>query len=310
MSDSNAVCIRHVTKVYRQGFFREKVKAVDELSLTIEKGSVAGLIGANGAGKSTTIYCMLGILIPDEGAISIFGEPPRSKAARRRLGFQSEIFHTYEFLKPRAALRLYGRLAGMGEEELEPAIDRQLDRLGLSHTQHQKIGTFSKGMKQRLGIAQALLHDPDLLILDEPFTGLDPQGRREIADIVFEEKRRGKTIFFSSHILSDIERLCDEVIMIRNGRKVLSGDLKDMMATDNQWRISVKGWERLPAESLVRRWRLIVNEQEGLTEIMCSGEHKEELLARLLQASVEIVEVRARMHTLEELYLELDQKTR
>lgn len=305
MNDTSALSIQNLTKIYKQGWRRETVKAVDDLSLDIAKGSVVGLIGPNGAGKSTTIYCLLGLLKPDEGSISIFGLSPDSKRARSRLGFQSEIFHTYDYLKPKEALKLYGQLSNLSEQELDRLINPQLERLGLMHAQNRKVGSFSKGMKQRLGIAQALIHDPDLLILDEPFTGLDPEGRKNIADIIFEEKRKGKTVFFSSHILSDIERLCDEVIMIRKGKVVLSGDLENITTKENRWRISVTGWEQVE-EQAISDWEATINQLQTTTEIVCSGDQKDDLLEQLLRLPVDIVDLRKQSQTLEELYMELE----
>ncbi|MCW9708992.1 ABC transporter ATP-binding protein [Fodinibius salsisoli] len=310
MSENPVVRIQNLTKSYRRGMFRKEVEAVDELSFKISKGSVVGLIGPNGAGKSTTIYCILGMLIPDAGSIEILGEPPQSKKARSRLGFQSEIFHTYEFLKPRAALRFYGRLANMSGTRLEKEIDHQLDRMGLMSAVDQRVGSFSKGMKQRLGIAQALLHDPELLILDEPFTGLDPQGRKLIRDLIFEEKNKGKTIFFSSHILSDIERLCDEVVMIREGKKVLSGDLQDLKAASNRWAITIRGGQELLDKTILDgRWNVTMRDREQGTGIMCTDQDKDELLSRLLESPVEIVDVKRQTRTLEELYMKLEQES-
>lgn len=305
MNEPCALSIQNLTKIYKQGWRRETVKAVDDLSLDIAKGSVVGLIGPNGAGKSTTIYCLLGLLKPDEGSISIFGLSPDSKRARSRLGFQSEIFHTYDYLKPKEALKLYGQLSNLSEQELDRLINPQLERLGLMHAQNRKVGSFSKGMKQRLGIAQALIHDPDLLILDEPFTGLDPEGRKNIADIIFEEKRKGKTVFFSSHILSDIERLCDEVIMIRKGKVVLSGDLENITTKENRWRISVTGWDQVE-EQAISDWEATINKLQTTTEIVCSRDQKDHLLEQLLRLPVDIVDLRKQSQTLEELYMELE----
>ena len=302
-----ALEVQNLTKIYKEGLRRNPVKAVDELSFTIDAGSVVGLIGPNGAGKSTTIYCILGLLLPDEGSIEIFDKSPRDRKSREHLGFQSEIFHTYDFLKPQAALRFYGRLSGMKEANLDQKIDYQLDRLGLGHALNQKVGSFSKGMKQRLGVAQALLSDPDLLILDEPFTGLDPQGRKQIADIIFEEKDKGRTVFFSSHILSDVERLCDRVIMIRKGQVVMSGGLEDITQTDGQWLISVKGWEEVTQEQK-QALDITADESEFTTELACNASQKNDLLRTLLDLPVEIVGMRQQTQSLEELYMQLDEQ--
>ena len=302
----SAISIENLTKVYRKGLFkRHPVKAVDNLSLSIEKGSVMGLIGPNGAGKTTTIYCLLGLLIPDSGSISIFGDDPQSVEARESMGFQSEIFHTYDFLRPKQALQFYGRLNGMDNANLDKKIDEQLEKLGLSNALHQKVGSFSKGMKQRLGVAQALLHDPELLILDEPFTGLDPEGRKLISDIVLNEKDRGKTVFFSSHILSDIERLCDKVTMIREGQVVMSGDMTDITAASDLWNITVSGWDA-QFESQVEAYSREITPDAGATEILCTTENKEPLIRTLLDLPVEITGIRTKSQSLEDLYMKID----
>ena len=168
------------------------------------------------------------------------------------------------------------------------------------HAVNRKVGSFSKGMKQRLGIAQSLLHDPDLLILDEPFTGLDPEGRQKIGQIVREQRNKGKTIFFSSHILSDIERLCDEVIIIRKGQVELSGQLSEITNNEGRWSISVKEWKNKHA-SKFEDVELTINEHSSTTEIICSGEVKDNLLGKLLELPVEIVGLRAVSQSLEEL---------
>src|SRR6056297_679423 len=302
-----AISIQGLTKTYSQGLFKDKVLAVDDLSMTIPEGSVVGLIGSNGAGKTTTIYCILGTLIPNEGTISIFGHLPQSLEARKRIGFQSEIFNTYDFLKPEKALSFYGKLAGMDSHDLKDQIEKKLYRLGLAGATNQKVKSFSKGMNQRLGIAQALLHDPDLLILDEPFTGLDPQGRREILEIIQEEKVKGKTIFFSSHILSDIERVCDKVVMMRKGKVVLAGDIDQVTSITDNWCISVKGWKK-EKERMLAGIEYEIVDFDGKTDLIIQQAEKEKALQILLDSGIKIVGLHPKMQSLEELYLELDNK--
>lgn len=303
------VSIDKLTKIYRSGITRKKFKAVNDLSFSVEQGSVVGLVGPNGAGKSTAIYCMLGLLIPDEGSIRLLGEPPQSKAARRRIGFQSEIFQTYDFLKPKDAARFYGRLSGMEQPVLEAEIDEKLERMRLADASNRKIKSFSKGMKQRLGMVQALLHDPDLLILDEPFTGLDPEGRKVISDIIFEEKDKGKTIFFSSHNLRDVERLCDRVIMIRKGEVVMNGSLKDITTGDGRWSIAVNGFDKIPRGAF-DQFKVTTEIGADMTEIICRKEDKKMVLRTLLDSPAEIIGIRKKTKSLEELYMELDTKDR
>ncbi|MDZ7714839.1 MAG: ABC transporter ATP-binding protein [Balneolaceae bacterium] len=306
MSDP-AIVIESLRKSYSQGWFRPNVQAVNGISFSIPEGSVVGLIGPNGAGKTTTIFCLLGLLLPDEGDISIFGEAPGSQKARRQTGYQSEIFHTYDFLKPEQALSLYGRLSGLPAVGLDNKIMRQLNRLGLGKALDQKVGGFSKGMKQRLGVAQALLHEPDLLILDEPFTGLDPQGRKQISEIIFEEKEKGKTVFFSSHILSDIERLCDDVIMLREGKVVLSGGLQNIMTTEESWMITVSGWKPEWEEDFKE---ISVDNVDGqVVELECLQHQKREVLQKLLAKEADITGIRKKSVSLEQLYMEMEEKT-
>lgn len=299
--------INNLCKQYRQGFRKKPVKAVDHLSLNVPEGSVIGLIGPNGAGKTTTIYCMLGLLIPDEGSISILGKSPQDVNSRNNVGYQSEIFHTYDFLKPRQVLTLYGKLSGMDSPELDTSINTVLDRMGLANSIHQKVGTFSKGMKQRLGIAQALLHNPSLLILDEPFTGLDPQGRKVIIDLLGEEKDRGNTVFFSSHILSDVERLCDHIVMIRNGRVVMEGNLGDITTIGDRWSIEINRWEK-KFDRVLKPFNTEVTDHSEYVEVTCDREEKNEVLRGLVDLPVEIVGIRPKTQSLEDLYMKLDEE--
>lgn len=298
-----AISIRNLSKSYRIGISINKFKAVDNLSCEIEEGSVVGLIGPNGAGKTTTIHCLLGMLLPDEGSVALFGRDPSDPGVRNRLGYQSEIFHTYDYLKPQDALRFYGKLSGLPESGLETRIEDELQSLGLAHARNKKVKQFSKGMRQRLGVAQALLHDPDLLILDEPFTGLDPEGRKKISERVMEEKGKGKTVFFSSHNLTDIERICDEVVMIREGRVVMQGSIHELTASEDRWKIEVSGWKEQYEADFEEEGIVLETEGEvGLIE--CGGSRKEELLRRLMDLPVEIRGLNPSTRSLEERYME------
>ncbi len=297
------ISIQNLSKSYRIGISIHKFKAVDSLSCEIEEGTVVGLIGPNGAGKTTTIHCLLGMLLPDEGTVSLFGREPSDPEARKRLGYQSEIFHTYDFLKPQDALRFYGKLSGLPETGLESRIDEELESLGLGNARQKKVKHFSKGMRQRLGVAQALLHDPDLLILDEPFTGLDPEGRKKISDRVMEEKARGKTVFFSSHNLADIERLCDQVVMIREGKVVMEGNIRELTATADRWKIEVAGWEEEYAAGLEEEGIALEPEDEFCT-IECDGSQKEDLLKKLTALPLDIRSLNPSTRSLEERYME------
>ena len=295
--------IDSLKKVYRSGLRRTEVIAVKNLSLTVKQGTIVGFVGPNGAGKTTTIHSILGFLKTDAGSIRLFGMPAGSSTLRRRIGYQCEIFYTYPFYTAKQALRYYGRLSGMTKEALAFAIPKQLERLGLEDAANRKASGFSKGMLQRLGLAQALLHEPELLILDEPASGLDPVGRKIVLDIIREEKSRGRSVFLSSHILADVERICDEVIMIQQGEVVFSEQLASFGTHAQDWAIEVGGFNDDIREQLGARVRILsINGDTAI--LLCSSSEKRELLKTLLALPVEIGTVqRHRVGSLEDTYM-------
>jgi ABC-2 type transport system ATP-binding protein len=295
--------VRGLTKVYRSGIRRAPVHAVKNLALTVPRGAIVAFVGPNGAGKTTTIHTLLGFLKPNEGSVRIFGMSP-APVLLRRIGYQSEIFHPYPFYKAREALRFYGRLSGMTRQGVETAVPALLERVGLREAANRTVGGFSKGMTQRLGLAQALLHDPELLILDEPTSGLDPEGRRLVLDIIREEKARGRTVFLSSHILSDVERTCDEVIMIRRGEVAFSNQIADFGSAGEEWEIEVLGWTDSIRVLLGDVEFDIVSADAGAAVLVCGAAAKKALLHKLTSLPVDISSVqRRRSASLEETYL-------
>jgi ABC-2 type transport system ATP-binding protein len=277
---------------------RHVVTAVRDVSLRVNRGEVVAFIGPNGAGKTTTIYAMLGLLKPDAGQVRLFGHPAGSIEARRRTGFQSEIFYTYGFKTADQVLRFYGTLAELPPDRVTEAVPRQIARLGLSQARDRRVRGFSKGMTQRLGLAQALLHAPDFLILDEPTTGLDPEGRKLVADIILEEKARGATIFLSSHILSDVERTCDHVVILNQGSVVFSESMAKVRSEGDDWEIEVAAWTPAAREVLPDA-ALRADERSMLR---CKSADKDALLLRLLTAGASIGTVRP-SQSLEDLYM-------
>jgi ABC-2 type transport system ATP-binding protein len=205
---------------YRKGLFSAPRLAVENLSLSVMPGETVGFLGPNGAGKSSTIKALMGFLAPVSGTARIFGHAAGSTQAKAKTGYLPEVALYYPFLTPMETLRLYGRLQGLGGRELETEAKTLLARVGLEGRENHQLKTFSKGMQQRLGVAQALLGSPDLLILDEVTSGLDPLGRRELRKLLHEVKAQGTTIFFSSHELDEVAQLCDRVVMIARGRVV------------------------------------------------------------------------------------------
>jgi ABC-2 type transport system ATP-binding protein len=298
------ISIQGLTKTYRTGVRLTPVHAVRNLTLRVPAGSIVAFVGPNGAGKTTTIHTLLGLLKPDAGSVRLFGMPP-GPDAMRRLGYQSEIFHTYPFYSPVEVLRFYGRLSGLTKDVLDRAIPPLLERLGLRDVPKRAVGTFSKGMTQRLGLAQALIHDPELLILDEPTSGLDPEGRRLVLDIIGEEKQRGRTVFLSSHILSDVERTCDEVVMINRGEVAFADRMSAFGADTEQWEIEVAGWSAAMAEVLAAHEYTVAFEADGAAVLVCTAANKKVLLHTLTGLPVEVGSVQPRrVATLEEKYLQ------
>ena len=208
-----------------------RVEAVTSVSFTVEHGQVYGFLGPNGAGKTTTIKACMDIIRPTSGLIELYGRPPGDPAVKQRIGYLPEHPYFYDYLKPQEILDFFGRLFGLDRGERKKRIGALLERVGLSHAQNRALRKFSKGMLQRLGIAQALINDPELLVLDEPMSGLDPMGRRDIRELILEERRKGKTVFFSTHVLSDAEHLCDRVAIVVRGTVRREGLLSDLLTS-------------------------------------------------------------------------------
>jgi ABC-2 type transport system ATP-binding protein len=207
-----------LAKTFEVGVRRRRVRAVDDLTLSVNEGEIFGFVGPNGAGKTTTIKMLMGLIFPTSGRAFIFDAPIPSKESKRRIGYLPEHPAWYEFLTGREALRFFARLSGVPAELQAGRCEELLALVGLTEAADRQIRKYSKGMQQRLGIAQALVADPAFVVLDEPMSGLDPVGRKEMRDVILDLKRRGKTVFFSTHILPDVEALCDRVGVIIGGR--------------------------------------------------------------------------------------------
>ena len=221
-----------LTKVYRRWFGRTQVPAVANLTLQVPTGRTYGFLGPNGAGKTTTIKMLLGLVRPSAGSGQLLGRPLGDQEARRCVGFLPEEPSFASHLKARDFLTYCARLSRLPSEGRPQRIDQILELVGLSQEGSKRLSDFSRGMLERIGIAQAILHDPELLILDEPMTGLDPPGRREIKKIMQDLGRQGKTLFFSSHILTDVQELCDWVGILNRGRLVVSGPIADLLEAE------------------------------------------------------------------------------
>lgn len=217
-------------KTFRDFWRRPRVEAVKDLNLDIAPGEIFGLLGPNGSGKTTTIKLLLGLLHATRGRISVFGRSPSDVSVKARIGFLPEESYLYRFLVAHETLDFYGRLFRLPARIRRERADRLLDMVGLSHEAKRPLGEYSKGMARRIGLAQALINDPEFLILDEPTSGLDPIGARQIKDLIRELGQKGKTILLSSHVLSDVEDVCDRVTILYGGQQRAVGDIDDLLA--------------------------------------------------------------------------------
>jgi ABC-2 type transport system ATP-binding protein len=273
--------------------------AVEGLELEVRSGEIFGLLGPNGAGKTTTFKLMLGLLRPDRGEVRLFGHPPSEPSARARLGYLPENPYFYDYLTAEEFLDLYGRLRGLPAPVRRVTIRETLRRVGLQGREHTALRKFSKGMVQRLGLAQAIQHDPELVILDEPMSGLDPIGRRDVRDLILSLRAAGRTVLFSSHILQDAEMICDRVAILDRGRLRSVGRLDEMVSAQVEWfEVSVRGTMRdagcatlLSKDGRHSLWR--VPDVEALAELL--------VVAR--ESGAAVSSVWPKRKTLEDLFL-------
>src|SRR2546427_7806741 len=243
------VSVRGLTKVFKDFWNRPKARAVDNVDFEVRRGEVFGLLGPNGSGKSTTVKLMLGLLYPTKGHIEVFGHSPRHVATKSRIGYLPEESYLYRYLDSRETLDFFGNLFRLPRGDRDNRAEQLLEMVGLTQARTRAVGEFSKGMQRRIGLAQALINDPDLVILDEPTSGLDPIGCREVKDLIVALARRGKTVILSSHLLSDVEDVCDRVVIYYGGKIQAMGTLKELLATPDAIRITTPV---LPRETMER----------------------------------------------------------
>jgi ABC-2 type transport system ATP-binding protein len=297
--------VRGLEKSFKTGFLeRKRVAAVKGVSFDVRRGEIFGFLGPNGAGKTTTIKMLTGLIAPSGGEAFLFGKPVPTPASRERIGFLPENPYVYPYLTPREFVELSGQLSGMRGASLRSRTMEVLELLKIAYAADRQVRRLSKGMLQRTGIAAALVADPEMLILDEPMSGLDPVGRKEVKDLMFAERERGRTIFFSTHILGDVESMCDRVAILREGKVVVSGALRSLLrgdvlrtevtlahvSDDLSTKLVEMGF------TLQRRPDLVVFDIEGEG---CVGE----ALRAALDGGASIVEVTPRRETLEDLFL-------
>jgi len=250
-AQDEAVRIEHLTKIYKDFWGRDKVRALDDLNLSIRQGEVFGLLGPNGSGKSTTIKLMLGLIFPTAGSASILGHAAGSTEVNEKIGFLPEESYLYRFLNGEETLYFYGRLFKIPRRDLKRRVPMLLDTVGLNaKDRKRKLREYSKGMARRIGLAQALINDPELILLDEPTTGLDPIGTREMKDLIISLKQQGKTVLLCSHLLADVQDVCDRITILFGGRMQTLGQVRDLLQVRDITQIQTRGMSTAQIEEV------------------------------------------------------------
>jgi len=249
-SDHVIRCAR-LTKTFKDFWLRSRVTAVNSIDLDVRRGEVFGLLGPNGSGKSTTIKMILGLLHPTSGVISVFGKPARDVSVKHKIGYLPEESYLYQFLNARETLDYYGKLFHQDRRKRQQRTDMLLEMVGLDKVQRRPVGEYSKGMQRRIGLAQALINDPQLLILDEPTAGLDPIGTRQIKDLILQLRDTGKTVLLCSHLLSDVEDVTDRAAIMFGGKVRRSGTIDELLAKQDQTTITTPMLDSVTTEKIV-----------------------------------------------------------
>lgn len=292
--------IENLEKSFRRGFFLKKKKVLKGVSLRVNQEEIYGLLGPNGAGKTTTIKALIGLIFPDSGYVEIFGSKNIDSSVKKQIGFLPEQPYFYEYLTAREYLNLSAELFRMTRKEKEKRIEELSSLLSMDKFLDSRLKTLSKGELQRVGLAQAIINDPSFLVLDEPMSGLDPMGRKEIKDLIFELKKKGKTILFSSHILQDAELICDRVGIMLDGKIIEEGKLTDLIS-EKVYYIEIEFLSQKTLPSL--KGEVFSTGERNLIRV--TDEKKaEEIIKLIIENGGRIVSVAPRKETLEEVFVE------
>jgi len=304
MSGENIIEIKGFRKVFKVGFLMRKVHAVRDVTLEVRRGEIFGLLGPNGAGKTTTIKAMMSLIRVDHGEIRIMGKKVPDRSIYRHVGFLPENPYFYDYLKPLEFLHYQAALYGLPGKIRRERARELMDTVGLRGVERLPLRKFSKGMLQRIGLAQALIGDPKLLVLDEPMSGLDPIGRKEVRDLLLSLKKKGITILFSSHILSDVESICDHVAIMRKGVVTVTGDLASLLKVEVK-RTTFEVEE--PDERVMERMKDLSFSHQGVGRSVLfeveGDDRKKEAFEALLKADARIVSVVPHRETLEDIFI-------
>ena len=295
----DAIIIEQLTKTHRPTWpWQQPATVLRDVSFSVGQGEIFGFLGPNGAGKTTTMKIVLGLMQPTSGAVQLLGRPVQDVDVHKKIGYLPESPYFYDYLTAEEFLTFYGSLGGVSQTDLQKRIPALLERVGLTEARCRPLRKFSKGMLQRIGLAQALIHDPELVILDEPMSGLDPVGRKDVRDIILSLRDQGKTVFFSTHIISDVEMICDRVGILAKGTMLAVGRIEDLVSRHAAQSVA----NSIP---VIKDAAIRVLQRGSRCWMSLPGQQKlEEVLAAIRQAGGRLVSVIPHKGTLEELFLE------
>ncbi len=283
MDNDIAIKTENLTKAYRSFWRRKKILALDKLNIDIKKGEIFGLLGPNGSGKTTTLKLLLGLILPTEGRAFVLGKTTNDVAVKNRIGFLPEESCFYRFLNADEILDFYGQLFRISRKERKARIDRLVEQVGLGFARKRPLRQYSKGMLRRIGIAQALINDPDLIILDEPTSGLDPIGTRETKDIILALKEQGKTVLLCSHLLSDVQDICDRVAILDKGKLQISGTIDELLSSKDVVEILIRN---LSDEAIIEVETFIKEKHGEVISVKNSSDTLEGLFLKIYAANI------------------------
>lgn len=278
-----AIETNDLTKIYKDFWGRPRVRALNKLNLQIHRGEIFGLLGPNGSGKTTAVKLLLGLLFPTYGNSQVLGALAGNVRTYQKIGFLPEESYFYRFLNAEETLDFYGQLFGIPKKERQKKSEELIELTGLTDAKKRRLGEYSKGMARRIGLAQALVNDPELIFLDEPTSGMDPIGCREIKDLVLDLKRRGKTIFLCSHLLADVEDICDRVAILHKGDLIKIGAVSDLLTISDIVQFSIKN----PSKEALSRIKTVLNKESEAVEINHPAETMEELFLKTIKEAEE-----------------------